>query len=255
MIDNLERDALNLIRWLSAISIVVCHLLQGLGNDYAWIFNAGVQVFFILSGFLYGSKRITCIKKFYTGRLLKLYIPYLIWVIVSVLLITCFSPYDISAREFGLQILMLQNISGLDHLWFMRTIFICYLFLPICDRFMTNNSIVTITLFVIISSIILMVCYRPGLVWITLYYLGYILGRYRRIIPYTFTISLLIFIPLAALSDDFIKAFKLANVSSVMLHSLLGIIIFLGILLLIRRINMPSAFSHLLANWGGTKCT
>ena len=39
------------------VSIVTCHFMQSLGNHWAWVFNIGVQVFLLMSGFLYGYMR------------------------------------------------------------------------------------------------------------------------------------------------------------------------------------------------------
>lgn len=80
-----ERVALTYIRVLAMVSIVVCHLFQGFGlYHYSSVFNVGVQVFLILSGFLYGSKIVSDWKGFLLGRIKKLYLPTIIVLIVFV---------------------------------------------------------------------------------------------------------------------------------------------------------------------------
>lgn len=46
------------LRALSMISIVICHLAQFYQNNMSQVFNVGVQIFIIISGFLYGCKTI-----------------------------------------------------------------------------------------------------------------------------------------------------------------------------------------------------
>lgn len=49
---------LSWLRLIATWSIVACHILKANGNHWDYIFNIGVQVFFLLSGYLYGHKFI-----------------------------------------------------------------------------------------------------------------------------------------------------------------------------------------------------
>ena len=40
-----ERNAISVVRSCAMLMIVLCHLLQAYGNNWAWLFNAGVLVF------------------------------------------------------------------------------------------------------------------------------------------------------------------------------------------------------------------
>lgn len=40
-----KRYAISVVRSCAMLMIVLCHLLQAYGNNWAWLFNAGVQVF------------------------------------------------------------------------------------------------------------------------------------------------------------------------------------------------------------------
>lgn len=65
----MEKDAkLSAIRFVALLMIIFCHILQGLGNELAFWINIGVQVFFFLSGYLYGKKNIKDFKKFYKRK-------------------------------------------------------------------------------------------------------------------------------------------------------------------------------------------
>lgn len=86
-----ESDALNIIRWSSTIAIVLCHYLQGYGSAWAWVLNLGVQIFFFLSGFLYGCKKVFSYSKFYLGRFRKVFLPYVTWVVIAFIMLCLFA--------------------------------------------------------------------------------------------------------------------------------------------------------------------
>ena len=54
--ENYYNGGISLIRFISTIMIVSCHFLQYFNLELAWWLNVGVQIFFIMSGFLYGNK-------------------------------------------------------------------------------------------------------------------------------------------------------------------------------------------------------
>lgn len=66
-INNNQSKAISLIRAISALMIIWCHIFQGLDNELAWWFNVGVQIFLFMSGFLmakdYINSPLTFLKK------------------------------------------------------------------------------------------------------------------------------------------------------------------------------------------------
>ena len=58
------------------VLIIACHFLQYYGNELAWWLNVGMQIFFVVSGFLYGNKNINDPIQFIKQRLKKILIPY-----------------------------------------------------------------------------------------------------------------------------------------------------------------------------------
>lgn len=251
MISKKESDALNLIRWLSTLSIVICHILQGYDNLYAWIFNLGVQVFFFLSGFLYGNKYIEKPGNFYKNRLIKLYLPYLIWIIVSLVLLYCFAPDSFGYKDIIMQLLMQRNLAGLNHLWFMYVIFLCYLILPIVDYCLTKNQVLFIILFGFLTSIMLVFKYSPTYLWVSLYYVGYLCGRYSMIQKYVLIISTIVTTWIFAYCEYDLYVFKEISIWNNLLHASTGALIFLVIFLSCKKIKLNTKISHLLTNRGG----
>ena len=72
-----ESCSITHLRALAILLIIACHFLQGMGNSLAFVFNVGVQIFLIISGYLYGTKDIET-KKWIKKRLVKVYMPYLV---------------------------------------------------------------------------------------------------------------------------------------------------------------------------------
>ena len=67
-----ERDySSSLIRLISTIFIVTCHIMQYNNFVLAWWFNVGVQIFLCMSGFLYGQKIIDNQIGFYKKNIFK----------------------------------------------------------------------------------------------------------------------------------------------------------------------------------------
>jgi len=108
-----------------------------------WL-NVGVQIFFIISGLLYGYKDISNFKKFWKSKFFKIILPYFIVIIsyFSYLIITnnkMFSLTDI-IYYFTMSQAFNTNISSLAHLWFISYILLFYLLIPILQKFDISNS-------------------------------------------------------------------------------------------------------------------
>ena len=62
--------SISTIRMLAMCSIVACHLCQLYGLPAAWVLNIGVQVFLMISGWLYGLRPdFSDIRNWYAKRL------------------------------------------------------------------------------------------------------------------------------------------------------------------------------------------
>ena len=76
-----ESIAISYLRVLAMVSIVCCHFMQALGNHWAFVFNIGVQVFILMSGFLYGHKQIDGWLIWFQKRFERVYIPFFLFFI------------------------------------------------------------------------------------------------------------------------------------------------------------------------------
>ena len=130
-----ESVAISYLRVIALISIVACHLLQAMDNKWAWVLNIGVQVFFFISGFLYGHKDIQDWVHWYKYRFWKIYIPFVITAIVFIICYKVFTTTEVKFSNLISYITATQwfggRVKGLGHLWFVTAILLCYLCTPI----------------------------------------------------------------------------------------------------------------------------
>lgn len=112
MINQKESNAISILRVMAMFSIVTCHILQGLDNRWAWILNVGVQVFFVMSGYLYGNKQIEDWKKWYTKRIRKLYIPFILFASFGLLAYGLFTDTNIGIKNICAYIFNIQGLIG-----------------------------------------------------------------------------------------------------------------------------------------------
>ena len=137
--DKIISNKLNIIRIISMIMIVLCHYLQFYGNKLAFWFNVGVQIFFILSGVLYGCKEVKDYKKFWKNKFFKLYLPYVIVVILFFIFNLIFHVGEMGFMDLFYYLTATQafthNVEPIAHLWFMSYIFLFYLLIPVLEKF------------------------------------------------------------------------------------------------------------------------
>ena len=104
--DMIKKDkSIQIIRIMSMISIVLCHIMEELNSEllnmFSQFLSIGVYIFLFISGYLYGKKYITDIKQFYKGRILKILLPMYIF-IIALYIITLFTNNKINQRaKFG----------------------------------------------------------------------------------------------------------------------------------------------------------
>lgn len=145
-----RNNAIQITRIVAMISIILCHIIKYYtfipGSQFLnVVFNVGVQVFLVISGFLYGQKEISGFKLFIVKRIDRIYLPVII-VVIPVLIIYRIlrleiTPVTMCAYLLNLQGLLfidwnffskfINEIPSLGHLWFTTIIFICYLLIPL----------------------------------------------------------------------------------------------------------------------------
>lgn len=62
---------ISVIRLISLLMIITCHIFQGLDNELAFWFNLGVQIFFFISGYLMVIKKLGILRSSLKIKLLR----------------------------------------------------------------------------------------------------------------------------------------------------------------------------------------
>lgn len=138
---------ISIIRMISMLMIVACHILQGLNNKWAFWVNVGVQVFFFISGFLYGQKKIKDTKSFYIRRWKKVCIPYYIIFLLMLLLeriiLKKYYPFHQILGCFLGFGAFTGSIVTLSHTWFVTYVMLCYLLVPVLQNIFKSQKFKT----------------------------------------------------------------------------------------------------------------
>lgn len=236
-----ESIALSYIRIASCIMIVICHFMQAYGNDWAYILNSGVQIFLLISGYIYGAKGIQSIRSFYIGRIKKVYKPYFIWTVLVALMLLLFNSEHISIRRTIAQILMIGTIDGQSHLWFMPILFNCYFILPVFARIKNSiTAFIVLGLFVLGLTVAFLKTGEANILWVETYFIGYILGRWPNMIKILVVPLVLLFSAILFQSSNVIVDFQDKSILGRGLHILLALLIvtsFLTVFQISKRNN------------------
>ena len=184
-ISKTESIALSFVRILAMILIVLCHLAQCYDLQVAYLLNVGVQVFFVMSGFLYGRLDSSASPHiFYKKRFVKVYLPYIIWFAIVMAVYAVFRLSHFNLKQIILYLLNLQwfstPIDGLNHLWFLTVLMFGYLLTPWVKRLLKKYPIWFIAFFMICCMIefVFVKKFYSLFAWIALYLVGILYGYY-----------------------------------------------------------------------------
>lgn len=229
-----ESYTISVIRIIATLLIVTCHILQGYENRWAWVLNVGVQIFFFISVFLYGKKDIQNSIVWWKGRIRKVYLPYLCYLILCLPWFWIFASEFISIKKFLVYLFCFQGvissagIQGLGHLWFVSIIMVCYLITPVLQYFIRKYRLLFVV--ALIGVYLVYVSYftfaLSYITWLMVYCFAYGIAALYKDMP-EFLIFLLggAFVRLLYFSswDDILRD----TLFGVGLHALGGCLLFL----------------------------
>lgn len=192
--DLTKKDySISLARFIAMCFIILCHIMQrddfstqllGAKIEWAWWFNVGVQIFLFISGYLYGKKDINVVE-FYKKVFKKILIDYYIFIIVIIFARNFLSEATLNNKQILGLLIVRDTITGLGHLWFVKTILFCYLITPILSEIIRHidkkNSVVFAlysVLLLILLQIVIMIHFTAFIApWIVCYAIGMIYSR------------------------------------------------------------------------------
>lgn len=195
-----KRDyTISFLRVFSMFMIIICHTVK----NYSFIpeseklspfFALGVEIFLLISGFLYGTKEIVNYKKWFIKSYFKIWLPAFAVSLFWFVIIKIFKYYDVP----NLTILVyLFNIQGLgwihpimtppqtfeaSHLWFLTVIILCYLLIPILQKyksFLIKNYLYIFAVLYILS--IVSGIFEIRFAYFAIFITGYMFGARKNV--------------------------------------------------------------------------
>lgn len=189
----MKNFSIQYLRVISMLMIVLCHIVQQSTNPYIQItsqfFSVGVFIFFAISGFLYGGKKLdngeNTYKSWYINRWQKVLWPFYIF-LIFLLLIYIILQKPIELKNWLFQFLNLQGleiyVNGAEHLWFLTILAVCYLITPLLNEWKKQkirfSYIILLVLWIMVCVSTYFINTQLGiyLIYLIVYILGYILG-------------------------------------------------------------------------------
>lgn len=218
---------ISILRLISCIFIITCHIFQFYNFELAWWFNVGVEIFLLISGFLYSKKKIKTFS-FLFKNLLKILLDYSIFLFLFFLFLY---PKQ-SIYNYFLSYIGYNKIDGLGHLWYIPIIIICYLITPIIYKIKKYGVINLGILIVLLEILFIILRFNSG-IYIICYIIGYFLGEIEKyLFNREYIVKLLIltfFINILKIYYFYLEVNR-TNIFYRLGHILLGITIFIIIL-------------------------
>ncbi len=194
-----KRSDVSILRVLSMILIVLCHIVKYYefiprASSLAVVFDVGVFVFFIISGYLYGGKIVDHFCKWFVKRIVKICIPAFLVSFICIIALRFIFSEEFSFITFLVYLFNLQGLSMVDGgvsngifagvpslgpLWFVTIIMLCYILIPIF-QYLRNKTIKTnlITLLIVfLFSLLIRYFWGIYLIYFVAFYVGYILAN------------------------------------------------------------------------------
>lgn len=190
-----KRDvSIQLLRIVAMFMIVFDHLVFYIGFPYksivVQITNSGVFIFLLISGYLYGQRKIENWKNWFINRIIKICIP--VWIFVFVdLIIEQLIYHNFNIKNVFIYLFNVEGfINGtqtLIPLWFITLILICYLITPVLQKVReksNKSTLAVITIIILVVQVLMAYVTNIGMVyghklsWCILALLMYGVGYY-----------------------------------------------------------------------------
>lgn len=246
--------AISYIRAFAVLLIVNSHLLQAINNKWAWVLNVGVQIFFCMSGFLHGRNINNEIMSFIFTKAKRVYIPYIIFFTLALVPYILFQKDLITTQKLIGHILALQAftkaLNGLQHLWFITIILICYTLTPIVEKlnYIFGFSFWCLVFVVSIFWFSYIPYYYHYCLWILTYFVGYFVRihmNYLKHLTIALVICFLAILPFYRIqSDNYIDYWMHAVGGACFFVSICYLATFVSRLPLLKSVRVIDKYSY-----------
>ena len=157
---NSSSFAVKVTRIVAAVMIFMCHTVFLFGEKFSFtaqFFNIGVDIFLLISAFLFSAKQEinTKIGAWYKKRFFRISVPYY-WLLIIVAVLCILFKVNFEAKDFVFSILYLQGITenylpGGGHLWYLTAIMIAYLVTPMLYKIRKMKRSFKLIFFLLLS--------------------------------------------------------------------------------------------------------
>lgn len=161
------------------ISIVSCHICQFYDLVAAWWLNVGVQVFLVISGYIFGLRPTPGAPvEWFAKRFRRIYVPYLLTLVLLIMMNLVFDGAVLGRHEL-LAALCLRSgsVPNGTHLWYVSVILLCYLVTPVLGWVERKSSPWLLLPLAIAASVVGWLLVPSGW-WVCVYVLGFAMGRF-----------------------------------------------------------------------------
>lgn len=273
--DTSERREMGIstARFVAFLMVFASHFFLEKGSELSNWFNAGVQVFIAISGFLYGRRDKKYDMPWLWKRAKKILVDYYVFLLCILISYLVLATYKIDLIMVLKNIFCLQAFSkglpNIDHLWYISYVCIFYLLTPLIQffyRHMQVKKTLTYWCLVMLVSGALMIpsinsAFPVQMQWIVCYFVAYGFGNYlmnnkdreRTIMRKAFglcssffSLSVVLYIGFSFLQSSQTNASGLfsrgMNLAGILIHILFAYSFLLGISLLEKR--FPRLFQN-----------
>ncbi len=183
--ENKRDKSIVFIRVLAMWMILICHIANRLSvGAIAQLFQVGVQIFLLISGYLCAMRPPKSLTKWLAGRARRIFIP--IWIFVLVCTVGFIfnpnlSPLGFLLSGFGVYgvnhiftLWELPSVAGLEHLWYITLLLISYIFLALYFSIGEESAKKrNITLGILVALQIILAFFAVRIDYIVIFFVGY----------------------------------------------------------------------------------
>lgn len=191
----MRNNAISIMRVMAMIMIVLCHLFLWLDMSVlAMFFNVGVEVFLLISGYLYSNREIKNTVVFLKQRWIKICVPlytfFIAMLFVNLMvqkdlkLIKTIPVYflDLQGVNFVLKNVWFPNLNELSHLWFLTVIMMSYILLVLVKKieketFWINKQKVCFLFAIFLIADVMFALIGIQLIYFFTFFVGYAIGK------------------------------------------------------------------------------
>lgn len=179
--------SLSLMRFLAMLSLTTCHMFQQAGHEItANLLSTAVQIFLLLSGYLYAHKEFNdpaSRVSFVLKNFVKILLDYYLCVFLLIIPVYYFvAPENLGGTNLLFIMLGRSGWYGVHHLWYICHCLLCYILTPVLydlKRYFKAKGCTLLGVIALIAAMeVLLKVYESYFkaYWLSCYVIGYFIA-------------------------------------------------------------------------------